>query len=322
MSARAGKIVVVGSLNMDIVVKTSRFPERGETLSGQEVHFHPGGKGANQAVACARQGHETVMLGAIGEDAFGSSLAESLESSGVDTRYLLTKPGVATGIASITLAEQDNSIVVVPGANGALTPDDVMAWQPVISEAAIMLIQFEIPMEVVSAAVHAAHKAGVKVILNPAPACEIPEDLVKKVTYITPNQSELHAITGIDPSADGLESAMDALLARGPEFVVATLGSRGAAWKERGGSLRRAATHHVDVVDTTGAGDAFNGGLACSLAINREIGDNVKHGIAVSALAVTKFGAQDGMPTLQEVELFKSVHENEGSCHDSNKNDH
>ncbi|MGO4108995.1 ribokinase [Paenibacillus sp. YAF4_2] len=306
MSTRKGKVVVVGSLNMDIVVQTTRFPEKGETLSGQEVHFHPGGKGANQAVACARQGHETVMLGAVGEDAFGKSLLESLEGNGVNTGRLLSKPGVVTGIASITLAEQDNSIVVVPGANGALTSVDVTAWKDIISEAAIMLVQLEIPMEAVAEAVNLAEGQGIPIILNPAPACNIPEDILRKVSYITPNQSELYAITGIDPEAEGLEKAIDALLDRGPEIVIATLGSKGAAWKERGGSLHRAAAHRVEVADTTGAGDAFNGGLACSLAMSLGIEYSVKHGIAVSALAVTKFGAQDGMPTLQEVELFKS----------------
>ncbi|WP_336789942.1 ribokinase [Paenibacillus sp. MMO-177] len=313
MGSRKGKVVVVGSLNMDIVVQTTRFPEKGETLSGQEAHFHPGGKGANQAVACARLGHESVMLGAVGEDAFGKSLFESLEANGVNIKRLLTKPGVATGIASITLAQQDNSIVVVPGANGSLSPENVLAWRDVIAEASIMLVQLEIPMEAVTAAVNLAYEQGIPVILNPAPAREIPEDVLRKVRYITPNQSELHAMTGIDPSAEGLENAMDALLARGPQVVIATLGSEGAAWKECGGSLQRAKAYRVKVADTTGAGDSFNGGLACSLADHNGLEESVKHGIAVSALAVTKFGAQDGMPTLHEVETFKSAHEKEGS---------
>lgn len=204
----------------------------------------------------------------------------------------------------VVRARDDNTIVVVPGANGSLTAEDVRAWSSVIAEASIVLVQLEIPMEAVVAAVDIAHQHDIPVILNPAPACEIPEDILRKVSYITPNQSEMRAITGIDPSDAGLEQAMDALLARGPEVVVETLGSQGAAWKQRGGSLQHMPAHRLDVVDTTGAGDAFNAGLACALSTNQEIGASVRFAIAVSALAVTKFGAQDGMPLEEEVERF------------------
>lgn len=302
MTSTHGTVVVVGSLNMDIVVKASRFPASGETLFGQEVHFEPGGKGGNQAVACAKLGHETFMLGAVGEDAFGGSLMKSLETNGVNAEHMKKTDSAATGIASITLTPEDNTILVVPGANGTLTAEDVIEWSEVISKGSILLVQLEIPMEAVAAAVDIAHRQGIPVILNPAPASEIPADVLGKIRYITPNQTELHTLTGVDPESEGLEKAMDALLAKGPEAVIATLGSQGAAWKTRGGTLQRAASRGVEVVDTTGAGDAFNGGLACSLSRNRGLEESVRFAIAVSALAVTKFGAQGGMPVLKEVE--------------------
>jgi len=304
MNADHGKVVVVGSLNMDIVVQSSRFPASGETLFGQEVHFIPGGKGGNQAVACARLGHDTVMLGAVGEDSFGKSLMASLQASGVWTSHMKKTRDAATGIASITLTPADNTILVVPGANGSLTVEDIRAWSSVIAEASIVLVQLEIPMEAVAAAVDIADQHGIPVVLNPAPACEIPTSILRKVSYITPNQTELRAMTGIDPSDAGLEFAMDALLEQGPEVVVATLGSQGAAWKKKGGSLQHMAAHRLDTVDTTGAGDAFNAGLACALSGGQEIDPSVRFAVAVSALAVTKFGAQDGMPMKEEVDRF------------------
>jgi len=304
MRADHGKVVVVGSLNMDIVVQSSRFPESGETLFGREVHFIPGGKGGNQAVACARLGHDTVMLGAVGEDSFGKSLIASLQASNVSTEHMKQTNVAATGIASITLTPDDNTILVVPGANGSLTAEDIRAWSSVIAEASMVLVQLEIPMEAVAAAVDIADQHGIPVILNPAPACDIPDHILRKVRYITPNQTELRAITGIDPSDAGLESAMDALLEQGPEVVIATLGSKGAAWKKKGGSLQHMAAHRLEVVDTTGAGDAFNAGLACALSKNLEIETSVRFAVAVSALAVTKFGAQDGMPVKEDVDRF------------------
>ncbi|RJG25921.1 ribokinase [Paenibacillus thiaminolyticus] len=304
MRPEQGKVVVVGSLNMDIVVRSSRFPASGETMFGQEVHFIPGGKGGNQAVACARLGHKAVMLGAVGDDGFGQSLLESLKANGVRTGHMKKTNAAATGIASITLTPADNTILVVPGANETLTAEDINAWSSVISEASILLVQLEIPMEAVAAAVDIADRHGIPVILNPAPARKIAADILRKVRYITPNQSELLELTGIALSDEGLERAIDALLERGPEFVVATLGSKGAAWKQRGGHLQRIDAHRLEVTDTTGAGDAFNAGLACTLSRGELIGNGVRFAVAVSALAVTKFGAQDGMPMKEEVERF------------------
>lgn len=299
-----GNVVVVGSLNMDVVVKTSRFPVEGETILGEEVHFVPGGKGANQAVAAARLGVRTTMLGAVGEDAFGQTLLQSLHGSGVEVGHVKQVGGTATGIASIMLAPADNSIVVVPGANGTVTAADVQASEHVIAEADIVLVQLEIPMEAVESAVEAAWKHGVPVILNPAPARSLPKQLLGKAAYITPNRSELQTLTGVDLSSQPLEEAVDALLDMGPGCVVATLGAEGAAWKQRGGRLTMQQSYPVSVVDTTGAGDAFNGGLASCLAMGRSLADSVGYAVRVSALAVTKFGAQDGMPTREEVERF------------------
>ncbi|MCC3372576.1 ribokinase [Cohnella sp. REN36] len=297
-------IAIVGSLNMDIVTSADRFPVPGETMFGRDVRFRPGGKGGNQAVACARLGLETRLIGAVGEDAFGRSLVESLNASGVRTEYVKRVREAATGTASITLTPEDNTILVVPGANAEWTPDDFNAWSGILPRASVLLVQLEIPLPAVAAAMDIAWRRGIPIILNPAPARDLPEALLRMASYVTPNQSELHALTGIEASGDGLERAIDALLARGPETVVATLGGEGAAWKTRGGELRRIGARRVEAVDTTGAGDAFNAALACSVAAGRSLEEGVRYAVAVAALAVTKRGAQEGMPTARELNDF------------------
>ncbi|GIO11207.1 ribokinase [Cohnella xylanilytica] len=297
---KPGPVLVVGSLNMDIVTRAPKFPLRGETILGEEVRFVPGGKGANQAVAAARLGAAAVMLGAVGEDRFGEELTASLEGSGVRTGRLLVKPGTATGIASITLTPFDNNIVVVPGANGRLTRRDIEAAVDEFAAAAVVLLQLEIPLDAVVRASELAREHGVPVVLNPAPACELPPELLANATYITPNRTELAALTG----EEELEPAVDKLLAMGPEYAIVTLGSEGAAWKRRGEPLRQAEAYRVPVVDTTGAGDAFNGGLASALVRGLSVEESLRFAMKTAALAVTRFGAQAGMPTLEEVERF------------------
>ncbi|NIK76516.1 ribokinase [Paenibacillus castaneae] len=298
------KIVVIGSLNMDIVTKTSRFPQAGETLTGEEVHFIPGGKGANQAVAAARLGAQTTMIGAVGNDAFGSTLLESLQVNNISVDKVKVIDEAATGVASVMLTSDDNMIIVVPGANALYLPSNIEQLESVIKDTDIVLLQLEIPIETVEAAAVLARKHNKLVILNPAPAQKLSPLLLNCVDVITPNRSELELLTGYDTSKGHLKEAMEALLAQGPKHVVTTLGEDGAAYKAFGKEMAALPSHRVPVVDTTGAGDAFNAGLAYALATGNELHQAIKFASQVSALAVTKFGAQEGMPTFEEVETF------------------
>ncbi|MDP4159367.1 MAG: ribokinase [Bacillota bacterium] len=295
------KIIVIGSLNMDLVVKAVRAPGRGETVMGQEIHFIPGGKGANQAVGLARLGAETTMIGAVGSDAFGEELKLALQKDGINTSNVKVLASEATGVASILLAEGDNSIVVVPGANAQCLPEDLDRCEDIITEADLVLLQLEIPLMTVEYAVKLARKHGKAVMLNPAPAQSLSEDLISKVDYLTPNRSELALITGTAEESS-ISQGIRRLLDLGVSCCVTTLGAEGAAFREKGGNLVNVSGHRVSVVDTTGAGDAFNAGLAFALAQKKSIQEAVEFAVQVSALAVTKFGAQGGMPTLAEVE--------------------
>lgn len=297
-------IVVIGSMNMDIVVKAQRFPAGGETILGDEIHFVPGGKGANQAIALARLGAQVTMVGAVGLDPFGRTLLDAMADNGVNSHYIKQTEEAATGTASITLTPDENNIVVVPGANAKLSASDVDQVESLIQAADALLLQLEIPLETVEHAAALAEKYGKLVILNPAPAQPLPESLLRRVHVITPNRTELEALTGMDLTERSLEAAADKLLESGVGCVVTTLGSEGSLWKRRDGSLQRQSAYRMDVVDTTGAGDAFNAGLAYEISAARGIGEAVAFAAKVSGLAVTKFGAQDGMPTMAEVQTY------------------
>lgn len=302
------KIVVIGSLNMDLVVKAARAPKRGETVMGEEIHFIPGGKGANQAVGLARLGAEIIMIGAVGSDSFGEELLKALQKDGVNTSSVKMLASEATGVASILLAEGDNSIVVVPGANAQCLPEDLDQYEGEIAEADLILLQLEIPLVTVEYAVKLARKHGTTVMLNPAPAQSLSQDLLSKVDYITPNRSELALITGMSEESS-IAQGTERLLELGVSCCVTTLGGEGVAFMEKGGNLVNISGHKVPVVDTTGAGDAFNAGVAYALAQKKSIREAVEFAVQVSALAVTKFGAQGGMPMLVEVEEYFGRHE-------------
>jgi ribokinase len=299
--SKTPRVVVIGSLNMDIVVEADRPPQLGETVMGKHVHFIPGGKGANQAVASARLGARTYMIGAVGSDAFGTELLQALQRDGVDTGAVKMVADAPTGVASILLAQGDNQIVVVAGANGHCSPEDIDRHVDVIREADVVLLQLEIPLETVQHAASVAKQLGKTVVLNPAPARELPDSLLRQVDVIIPNQSELYLLAGTESN---LETAMRRLLDRGVQTVITTLGSEGAAYLQGKETLGRVPSHKVSVVDTTGAGDAFNAGFAYALASGRTIGEAVAFAGKVAALAVTRLGAQDGMPTLRQVEEF------------------
>ena len=297
------KIVVIGSLNMDMVVKAARAPKRGETVMGEEIHFIPGGKGANQAVGLARLGAETTMIGAVGADAFGEKLKHALQMDRVNTSSIKVLASEVTGVASILLSEGDNSIVVVPGANAQCLPEDLDRCESKIAEADLVLLQLEIPLVTVEYAVKLARKHGKIVMLNPAPAQNLSQDLLSKVDYLTPNRSELALLTGISEEST-VNQGIERLLEIGVSCCVTTLGAEGVAFREKGENLVLVSGHKVPVVDTTGAGDAFNAGMAYAVARKKSIREAVEFAVQVSALAVTKFGAQGGMPMLAEVKEY------------------
>ncbi|UOR11421.1 ribokinase [Halobacillus amylolyticus] len=297
-------IVVVGSLNMDIVIEADRAPLEGETIMGNHSSFIPGGKGANQAVALAKLGAQTTLLGTIGDDPFGTSLLRSLKDSGVETGKVKEVDNNPTGIASILLAEGDNRIVVVPGANDDCLPDDIKEHEELIEKADLVLLQLEIPLATVTTAAKIAKKHGKTVILNPAPARSLPEKLLQNVDYITPNQSELGILSKMDQDRFDLQKAMEIVQESGVDHVITTLGSEGAVYKSQESAVKTTPAHQVPVVDTTGAGDAFNAGLSYAIGLGKELSEAVSFASKVSALAVTKFGAQAGMPDRKEVEAF------------------
>lgn len=298
---RPRKVAVVGSLNMDIVVEADAPPKAGETTFGTSVRFVPGGKGANQAYGLAKLGADVSMIGALGQDAFGERIAADMREAGVAMDGVKRLHDAATGVASILLTESDNRIVVVPGANARCLPQDVDANREEIAAADVLLVQLEIPLETVTHAVRTAKALGKTVVLNPAPARELPDELLALVDVLTPNEHELARISGIDGDA---EQAMAGLLRRGARAVVTTLGAQGCAYAGEDGAIGREPGHRVEVVDTTGAGDAFNAGLAYAIAGGEPLADAVRFAGRVAALSVTKFGAQAGMPELRSVLAF------------------
>ncbi|TSB48429.1 ribokinase [Alkalicoccobacillus porphyridii] len=297
------KVVVVGSINMDMVTKSSRFPKKGETITGVGFDQFPGGKGANQAVAAARLGADVTMIGAVGNDHTGQALLEHLKKEKINTDFINVHQTVSTGMAQITVAEEDNHIIIVPGANHAISKEQIESAVDVIKEADIMLLQLEIPLEMVEYAASVATQFGVKVILNPAPAQELPGELIELCHYITPNETELTELTGETDIIKGTQK----LLSASVDAVVVTLGSMGASYRRaKDNENTNIVGIHAEVVDTTGAGDTFNGALAVALAEDSELEKAVPFANAAAALSVTKFGAQSGMPTAQEMLKYKS----------------
>ena len=297
------RVTVVGSLNMDLVVRAPRIPRPGETIIGGEFRTVPGGKGANQAVAAARLGAQVAMVGRVGGDAFGGLLLENLAAAGVDPAFVTRDPQAATGVALIEVDDAgQNSIVVVSGANMRLAPADVEAAAAAIGVADVLLLQLESPLETVTRAAQVAHARGVTVILNPAPARPVPAGLLGLVDVLIPNESETALLTGL-PVGDQEEAqaAAAALRRMGVATVILTLGERGALLAYEGGAELFPA-FDVTPVDTTAAGDAFVGGLAVALAEGRPLREAVRWGNAAGALATTRLGAQPSLPTRQALD--------------------
>lgn len=297
---RVARITVVGSANTDMVLQLSHLPQPGETVLGGRFTTAGGGKGANQAVAAARLGAAVTFVARLGADTLGDQALAAYQAEGIDCRYLTRDAGEPSGVALIFVApDGENVIGVAPGANARLAPDTI----PVaVQDAAVVLTQLEIPLACVAAAVEAGRARGIPVILNPAPARPLPDALLRGV-IVTPNVTEAALLTGLDAAAIDADRAADALLARGVAAAVVTLGERGALLAtptER----RPVPSFPVEVVDTTAAGDAFNGGLAVALAEGASLVDAVGFAAAVGALTVTRLGAQPSLPARAEVEQF------------------
>ncbi len=289
-----GKIGVVGSINMDMTVKAERIPLKGETLKGWDLQYIPGGKGANQAVAMAKLGAEVEMFGCVGDDAAGESLVKNLRDTGVETGHIKVVPGVPTGLAMITVGENDNTIIVVAGTNDLVDIDYVNEVKDSILECEIVLLQHEIPQETVEYVIALCADNGVKVVLNPGPARPVKQEILEKVTYLTPNEHEAVILFGRDIS-------FEEMMKRYPEKLVITQGARGVSTCLKSGEVILVPARKANVVDTTGAGDTLNGAFTVAVTEGKEIADALAFANTAAGLSTEKFGAQGGMPTLEEV---------------------
>ncbi len=304
----SNKIIVVGSMNMDMVVKTSHIPQPGETVLGGSFLMNPGGKGANQAVAVARLGGDVTFVGKIGDDIFGKQSSQLFDEEGVDTNGILADDDSPSGIALITVDERgENSIVVAPGANAHLEPIDVEEVLGKYPDSKILLVQLEIPMRTVEHAARIARHRGMQVILNPAPANDLVPSMFHLIDIITPNVNEAEMLSGVritdTPSA---RQAAESIHAQGVKHVIVTLGKQGAALLEDGVFYHIPAPS-VETVDTTAAGDVFNGALAVAVGEGKVLTDAVSFACRAASIAVTRMGAQSSIPFRNEVLLSSMV---------------
>ncbi|MGB9687640.1 ribokinase [Thermogutta sp.] len=303
------RVIVLGSINTDLVVKVRRLPHPGETVIGGTFYQNQGGKGANQAVAAARAGKNPVtLIAAVGNDVFGRESLAALQREKIDSTYVEVKEGISSGVALIMVDERgENAIAVASGANSALSPADVRKVPDSVFEtAAVLLTCFEVPVETVEIGIQRARKCGVTTILNPAPVPEeLPAELLSEVDIVTPNEHEIARLAGLPQIDDGasMHAAVERLLAYGVRKVVLTLGSRGCFFAEAN-SAKYIPAFPAKAVDTTGAGDAFNGALAAALAEGREWTESLRWASAAAAISVTRAGAQPSMPSRQEIEEF------------------
>jgi len=298
-------VLVVGSSNTDMIIRVPHIPRPGETILGGAFSMAAGGKGANQAVAAARAGGRVTFVARVGDDLFGRQALEGFGRDGIDARSVLATPGAASGIALITVDERgENSISVASGANALLSVADVEAAGDAFAAADIVLLQLESPLETVEAAIRAAKGRGIPVILNPAPARALDDGLLRGVSVLTPNEHEAAMLAGIEVESEhDMRKAAARIRARGPRTVVITLGERGV-YASSEGSEGLVPAFKVEPVDTTAAGDVFNGALAVALAERRSLPDALRFAQAAAAISVTRPGAQPSAPTRAEIESF------------------
>jgi len=300
-------IVVVGSINIDLVARAERVPVAGETVHSSDFQMHPGGKGANQAVAVARLGYPVRMIGHVGSDAFGEELRAQLVQSGVDTSSVQTSKG-PSGVAMIAVAPNgDNAIVVTPGANAFVSPRDIDDHADAISEAGVVLTQLEIPLKTVEYLGTLCARLEIPLILDPAPARALPADLLQSVSWLTPNETEIGCcVIEMTHSSNRRETSeiLETLLEQCRTGVVLKMGSRGSYLVTKDGFRQHVNAFPVSAVDTTAAGDAFNGAFAVALMLGRSPLESAQFAAAAGAVSVTRAGAQPSMPTMQEVNLM------------------
>lgn len=289
------RISVIGSINVDLVVEAQKRPVKGETIFGDGFSIHPGGKGANQAVAIARLGGNVKMFGCVGDDVYGDVMIKNLRDNGVDTENVKKVESVATGVASITVAENDNSIIVVKGANDCVDTEYIESVKDEILGSEFVLMQYEIPVETVEYVVNLCHDNDIRVIINPAPIDKISPESIEMSDYITPNEHE--AVLMFEGEED-----IEEILRKYPGKIIVTLGENGASYFNGSDIVNIPIIDDVNVVDTTGAGDTFSGALVKFLADGMGIEEAMKSAQYASGISVEKFGAQEGMPTFEEVE--------------------
>lgn len=299
------KIVVIGSMNMDLVVQTDEIPKVGETVLGNALLQIPGGKGANQGVAIAKLQNDITFLGKVGKDGFGDELLLSMKNAGVHIEYI-GREIVSTGIAIINVDKNgNNNIVVIPGANEKVDEEYLNKHSKVIEDSEIVVFQLEIPLETVKHGLKIAKNLGKITILNPAPAMELDDEIIKNIDVLIPNEHELERISKIKVTdEDSILEASRELLNKGIKQIIVTLGSRGAMYIDKGG-YEFFKAHKVKAVDTTAAGDSFIGGFVSSYIEHKDIDKAIDMGQRTAALAIQKVGAQSSLPTREEVENFK-----------------
>ena len=298
------KVVIVGSLNMDLVTRAPRLPRAGETLAGQSFVTVSGGKGANQAVAAARLGASVAMVGCVGDDAYGEQLRTALLAEGIDCQAVTPVSGESTGVALIVVDDSSqNAIVIVAGGNGHVTASVVDSFDALLSGAEVIICQLEVPLDTVGHVLKRGHELGKTVILNPAPASgPLPAEWFAWIDYLIPNESEATALTGLPvDSTASADAAASALLKAGVSKVIVTLGEQGALFASASRSEHFPAPK-VQPVDTTAAGDTFVGGFAAALADGKSESDAIRFGQVAAALSVTRSGAQPSIPTFAEVQ--------------------
>jgi len=307
MKKDAPQIAVVGSSNMDLVVKSTRIPAVGETILGGDFIMVPGGKGANQAVAAAKLGAEVYFIAKLGSDIFAEHSLANFRKEQVNTKYVIQTDEAPSGVALIMVDDEgNNSIVVAPGANQKLLPADVKKAESDIASCGAVVAQLEVPLETIEFAAKMANDLKVPFVLDPAPAQELEAELLEMVDVLTPNETEAQILTGVEVTdEDSARTAATTLLERGVKAVILTLGGKGFFLADRDES-RYVSAQKVDAVDSTAAGDAFTGSLAAGMAEGKTLLDAALFANYVAALSVTKMGAQSSMPTLQEVKNFMS----------------